>query len=93
VFRHSTFNGAEKSDVFNIYNLINLDCWGRSLELIRDLLREAQTEFYDASGSGTSVFRPTSGPGGQFHWKHPTRGLDTVIMEGTKKQVLVDDIN
>jgi len=97
VFQESALETVQKSDILDLHNRIHLSCWGRSLKPIRDLLRETQTEFYQASGSGSRIFKSISGPGGQSHWTpivhRPVRGLNTVIIEETKKKLLIDDMN
>ncbi|MCJ1475491.1 hypothetical protein MMC13_004154 [Lambiella insularis] len=79
-FRHSTLAmvpGTQETFLDERY-YISLDCWVRSLKPVRDLLQEAQTEFFESSGSGTKIMRPAVGQGGQFHWTQVS---------------LVDDIN
>ena len=97
VFQHSIRKTEQRADILNLDNIINLDCWGRSLKPIRDILKEAQDEFLDASGMGTGVFSSSDTGGGMSQWRRitlrPARQLDTVIMDTSKKQALVDDMN
>jgi chaperone BCS1 len=71
---------------------ITLECLGRSLAPARALLEEAQTYYLEKTIATTHVFR-----GNGHHWasitSRPSRDIDTVILEKTKKQTLLSDIN
>ena len=97
IFRQSTIKDAATSDVLNLYKNIHLYCWSPTIGPIRDLLWEAQAEYLTAHGSSTMMCRSTSSPGGQFRWaqttSRPTRPLDTVVMNGSTKNEIVDDVH
>lgn len=71
---------------------LTLECLGRSLDPIKALLEEAQTYYLEKSISNTAVYR-SSGPGWSNITSRPARDIDTVILEKSKKEMLLSDIN
>jgi chaperone BCS1 len=71
---------------------LTLECLGRSLDPIKALLEESQTYYLEKTMSSTTVYR-ANGP----HWgritSRPSRDIETVILEKTKKEELLNDIN
>jgi chaperone BCS1 len=77
---------------FKFSGELTVECLGRSLDPVKALLEEAQTYYLEKTMSTTTVFR-ANGP----HWSRitarPSRDIETVILEKTKKQTLLQDIN
>jgi chaperone BCS1 len=71
---------------------LTIECLGRSLDPIKAFLEEAQTYYLEKSISNTAVYR-SSGPGWSNITSRPARDIDTVILEKSKKQMLLADIN
>ncbi|KIW02325.1 uncharacterized protein PV09_06470 [Verruconis gallopava] len=71
---------------------LTIECLGRSLDPVKSLLEEAQTYFLEKSMSSTAIFR-ANGPGWARITSRPSRDIDTVILEKTKKQMLLQDVN
>ena len=75
---------------------VHLECLGRSLAPLRLLLQEMQTYNIEKSKSTINVFRAISHPG-MTRWQRvisrPSRDIRTVILDKTKKQALLQDIN
>jgi chaperone BCS1 len=71
---------------------LTLECLGRSLDPVKALLEECQTYYLEKSISNTAVYR-SSGPGWSNITSRPARDIDTVILEKSKKQMLLSDIN
>jgi chaperone BCS1 len=71
---------------------LTLECLGRSLDPIKALLEESQTYYLEKTMSSTTVYR-ANGP----HWgritSRPSRDIETVILEKSKKEELLQDIN
>ncbi|MCJ1396141.1 hypothetical protein MMC18_009030 [Xylographa bjoerkii] len=100
IFQHTNIPPSQRSpsEFIGTHYSITLSCFSRSLLPIRILLRAAQTEFFATSRRGTLIFRPASAGGGsQLQWRQvlirPARSLETVILDATKKEALLDDIN
>jgi chaperone BCS1 len=72
-------------------SFLTLECLGRSLSPIQLLLEDAQTYSIEKTASSTSVFR--AGGGWYKTMSRPYRDIDTVILEKSKKQALLRDIN
>jgi chaperone BCS1 len=81
-----------RSIPFKLAGELTIECLGRSLDPVKALMEEAQTYYLEKTMSTTTVFR-ANGP----HWSRitsrPSRDIDTVILEKTKKQTLLQDIN
>jgi chaperone BCS1 len=71
---------------------LTIECLGRSLDPVKALLEEAQTYYLEKTMSSTAVFR-AHGAGWSRITSRPSRDIDTVILEKTKKQMLLQDIN
>ena len=75
---------------------IHLECLGRSLAPLRLLLQEMQSYNIEKSMSTINVFRAISHPN-VTRWQkvisRPSRDIRTVILDKTKKQDLLQDIN
>ena len=71
---------------------LTLECLGRSLDPIKAFLEEAQTYYLEKTISNTAVYR-SNGPGWNNITSRPSRDIDTVILEKSKKQMLLEDIN
>jgi chaperone BCS1 len=92
LFKHGLRSVPSPRGAFKIAGELTLECLGRSLDPVKDLLEEAQTYYLEKTMSTTTVWR-ANGP----HWgrvaSRPSRDIDTVILEKTKKQTLLQDIN
>ena len=71
---------------------LTIECLGRSLEPIKSFLEEAQTYYLEKSVSSTAVYR-SSGPSWSSITSRPSRDIDTVILEKSKKEMLLADMN
>lgn len=75
-----------------------LSCFWRNPQLLKDLIREAQTAYMERDGNKTVIYRGTKPIGGaaeDMEWircmSRPPRPLSTVVLdEGEKKMVLED---
>ncbi|RMY53435.1 hypothetical protein D0865_05254 [Hortaea werneckii] len=88
-----SFNNASDDD------LIQLDCIGRNIEPIKDLLRSVRV-WSVARISGTTVIRhPTPKDRARFGgaWSktsaRPSRPMDTVILDHQQKSMIINDMN
>ena len=72
-------------------SFLTLECLGRSLSPIQLLLEDVQTYYIEKTGSTTGIFRAD----GSWHkiMSRPYRDIDTVILEKSKKQALLRDVN
>lgn len=79
-------------------DLIQLDCIGRSIEPIKDLLRTIR-EWSLTRSSGTTTIRHPSPkdrrPGGSWSKTsyRPSRPMDTVILDDEQKRMIINDMN
>jgi chaperone BCS1 len=93
LFRHSLRSTPQPRGLsMRITGELTVECLGRSLEPVKALLEEAQTYYLEKMMSSTAVFR-SNGPGWIRITSRPSRDIDTVILEKTKKQMLLADIN
>ena len=76
---------------------IRLQCLGRTLKPIEDLLMDVQMYNMEHSKSVTTVFRALALHGGMHQWiqvvSRPSRDIRTVILDKAKKYALLKDIN
>ncbi|KAF2429998.1 P-loop containing nucleoside triphosphate hydrolase protein [Tothia fuscella] len=81
-----------RSPIPQLKGELTIECLGRSLAPVKTLLEEAQTYYLEKTIATTQVFR-----GNGHHWgiinSRPSRDINTVILEKTKKQMLLADIN
>jgi chaperone BCS1 len=87
LFKHHLRSSDSRSE----RSFLTLECLGRSLSPIQLLLEDAQTYSIEKTASTTGVFRAD----GSWYktMSRPYRDIDTVILEKSKKQALLRDIN
>ncbi|KAM3072364.1 hypothetical protein ACMFMG_009173 [Clarireedia jacksonii] len=91
IFRHGLRN-TPRGLAMRITAELTIECLGRSLDPVKALLEEARTYYLEKTMSSTAVFR-ANGHGWSRITSRPSRDIDTVILEKTKKQRLLQDIN
>ena len=91
MFRHAMRTNTNPR-TFKMTGELTIQCFGRSLEPIKKLLEEAQSYYLEKTVSKTAIFRAGGSTWGRIS-SRPSRDIDTIIMEKTKKQRLLQDIN
>ncbi len=71
---------------------LTIECLGRSLKPIEKLLNDAQTYSLARSAYSTNICR-ANGQNWMMIGRRPSRDINTVILDKTKKQALLRDIN
>lgn len=80
-------------------NMIQIDCIGRSIQPIRDLLRAAKVWSLDRQKNDTIIRHPTPKDRARFggSWSRtfsrPSRPISTVILDSEQKQMIIHDMN
>lgn len=80
-------------------NLIQIDCIGRSIDPIRELLRAARVWSLDRQKNHTVIRHPTPKDRGRYggSWSRtftrPSRPISTVILDAEQKQMIIHDMN
>ena len=88
-----SFNHAAEDDV------IQIDCIGRSIDPIKDLLRTIRVWSLTRSQKTTVVRHPTPKDRARYGgaWSkttsRPSRPMDTVILDATQKAMIINDMN
>lgn len=94
LFTHSLrqIPGGHPSLGMRVSGELTIECLGRSLKPIQNLLEEAQTYSLRRSIHSTNICRANS-----QNWmmigRRPSRDINTVILDKIKKQALLRDIN
>jgi mitochondrial chaperone BCS1 len=93
-FRHSLRVVASSNPVLGHRQSgeLTLECLGRSLEPIRSFLEDAQDYCEKKSTQTTSIFR-ANGANWMLIGRRPSRDINTVILEKTKKRRLLRDMH
>jgi chaperone BCS1 len=76
---------------------VHITCFGRSPQLLKDLLQEAREMYIDKDETKTLIYRGTSGhqmqePSWQRCMSRSSRPFSTVILNEAVKQQLIDDV-
>ena len=80
-------------------DIIELDCIGRSIEPIKDLLRTVRVWSLNKTSGTTTIRHPTPNDRARFGgaWSkttsRPSRPMDTVILDEEQKQMIIKDMN
>ncbi|KAK5119868.1 hypothetical protein LTR85_007194 [Meristemomyces frigidus] len=102
-FKRSKLNEGQRVQVsFNNQaedDLIQLDCIGRSIDPIKDLLRTVRVWSLTRTGGTTTIRHPT--PKDRARWGgtwsktsfRPSRPMDTVILDAEQKSMIINDMN
>ena len=88
-----SFNSAQDDDI------IQLDCIGRTIDPIKDLLRTVRVWSMNKTRFMTTIRHPTPKDRARFGgtWNRtlsrPSRSLDTVILDAEQKTMIINDMN
>jgi len=80
-------------------DVIQLDCIGRSVEPLRDLLRTVKLWSLQRHRNTTTIRHPTPKDRARFSgawsrtFNRPSRPMDTVILDNEQKQMIIKDMN
>ena len=77
--------------------ILSVSCLGRDTKPVKDMLEEIFAQKKTEERTLTTIRRPTTGGySGKLSWSRltskPRRGLDTVILDGSKKEEVMDDV-
>lgn len=94
LFTHSLRQvpGGHPSLGLRVSGELTIECLGRSLKPIQNLLEDAQTYSLQRSVHSTNICR-ANGQNWMMIGRRPSRDINTVILDKTKKQALLRDIN
>ncbi|KAK4544157.1 hypothetical protein LTR36_004367 [Oleoguttula mirabilis] len=102
-FRRSKLNEGQRVQVsFGNQaedDLIQLDCIGRSIDPIKDLLRTVRVWSLTRTSGTTTIRHPTPKDRARFGgtWSktsfRPSRPMDTVILDAEQKSMIINDMN
>lgn len=89
-----SYNGTQDMD-----DVIQLDCIGRDIEPLKDLLRTIKVWSLNRQRYMTTIRHPTPKDRARFGgtWSktssRPSRPMDTVILDPEQKKMIIDDMN
>jgi mitochondrial chaperone BCS1 len=94
---HHEWPGVTKTGNSRPSYFICLETFGRSSDILKNLLQEAQVYCLTHAGEDTTIFRPEMGDDHRpANWSiassKPPRQLNTVVLDEEKKRLLMDDI-
>ena len=77
--------------------ILSVSCLGRNTKPVKEMLEEIFSQKKTEERTLTTIRRPTSGGySGKLSWSRltskPRRGLDTVILDGSKKEEVLADV-